>query len=108
MSVHRTPEEQDWRDHDEGLYDPDVIVEREREDRRFARLDEMSWPTGEISVERVRPGQPEFEPRHVRSHEVRSYGKTSWVEWLFLISGFGLCAAWLLLLAAVMYAVTVG
>ena len=67
-----------------------------------------SEPTADISVERVRPGQPEFEPRHVRSHEVRSYGKTSWVEWLFLISGFGLCAAWLLLLAAVMYAVTVG
>lgn len=105
MTAYRTPEEQYWRDHDERPYDFDH--ERER-DARIARLTDMSWPTAEISVERVRPGQPEFEPRHVRSHEVRSYGKTSWVEWLFLISGFGLCAAWLLLLAAVMYAVTVG
>lgn len=71
---------------------------------RPARLDDMSWPTAEISVERVRPGQSEYEPRP----RVRSHGKTSWVEWLFIISGFGLCLAWLLLLLAVMYAVTVG
>lgn len=76
---------------------------------RPARLDEMNLPTADISVERVRPGQPEYEPRpRVRSHEVRSYGKTSWVEWLFIVSGFGPCLAWLLLLLAVMYAVTVG
>ena len=42
MTIYRDAAEQDWRDHDEGLYDPDVIVEREREDRRFARLEEMS------------------------------------------------------------------
>jgi hypothetical protein len=58
---------------------------------RPARLDEMSWPTAEIEVERVRPAQPEYEPRpRVRSHEVRSYGKTSLAEWIFIVSGFGL------------------
>ena len=108
MSIYRTDAEQDWRDHAEGLYDPDVIVEN----LEVARLDGMSWPTAEIAVERVRPAsvpQPEFEPRHtVRSHEVPNYGPMSVTDWIFLIGGVALCVAWLMLLAAVMYAVTVG
>lgn len=100
MTVHRTDAEQHWRDYDEGLHDPGFEMERVRP----ARLTDMSWPTGDVTVD----PQPEFEPRTVRSHEVRSYGKTSLAEWLFLIGGITLCAAWLMLLAAVMYAVTVG
>ena len=114
MTIYRDAAEQSWRDYDEGMYDPDVIVEREREDRRLARLDEMSWPTADITVEptadiTVEP-QPEFLPptRTVRSHEVRSYGKMTFTDWFFLISGLALCVGWGLLLLAVMYAVTVG
>ena len=106
MTIYRDAAEQSWRDYDEGMYDPDVIVEREREDRRLARLDEMSWPTADITVE----PQPEFTPptRTVRSHEVRSYGKMTFTDWFFLITGLALCVGWTLLLLAVMYAVTVG
>lgn len=106
MTIYRDAAEQSWRGYDEGMYDPDVIVEREREDRRLARLDEMSWPTADITVE----PQPEFLPptRTVRSHEVRSYGKMTFTDWFFLISGLALCVGWALLLLAVMYAVTVG
>jgi len=72
VSIYRDAYEQDWRDHDEGLYDPDVIVEREREDR-LADIREMTVPS--ISVERIKPALPqaEYEPRRtVRAHEVSS------------------------------------
>lgn len=69
MSVYREAAEQDWRDHDEGLYDPDLIVDRERDELRDRALERaerlravsgpegMSWPTGEIYIERVRPAR---------------------------------------------------
>lgn len=109
MTLHRSWEEQSRLDEAEDEFQRIQMLEQIEPDRTPARLDHMSWPTADISVERVRPAQREFEPRNrVRSHEVRAYGKTSLAEWLFLIGGITLCAAWLLLLAAVMYAVTVG
>lgn len=104
MSIYRDAYEQDWRDHDEGLYDPDVIVEREREDR-LADIREMTVPS--ISVERIKPAlpQPEYEPRRtVRAHEVSLGSKASLTDWIFFFGGVGIIAGWVLLLLALLLA----
>lgn len=97
MTVHRTADEQHWRDYDEGLHDPGFEMERVRP----ARLTDMSWPTAEITVD----PQPEFEPRcTVRSHEVPLGGKPSLADWIFFLGGVSIVAGWVLLILAVLLA----
>lgn len=74
----------------------------EAERIRPARLDHMSLPTAEVTVD----GEPAVRPR-VRSHEVRSYGPMTGTDWFFLITGLMLVVAWTLLLLAVFVAVIV-
>lgn len=72
--------------------------------REVSDLPEMGAPF--ISVERVRPAQREYEPRpRVRSHEVRRFGKTSPMEWVFLIVCGLTLVAGLLFFAALFFAV---
>lgn len=107
MTYFRTADEQARFEQAEDEYQRIQMLEAIEPDGRPARLMDMSWPTAEISVERIKPAvpQPEFEPRRtVRSHEVPLGGKPSLADWIFFLGGVGIVAGWVLLILAVLLA----